>query len=313
VKPEKQHFVLIALILVLVSGSAWISGSSQAMANSGCQSGTLEQGNLADQASVDQLKAENRKLIDDDAAGESLTSTVGFPKLLFQHKIAGTKVVAKPITGRTQPVIVRIVDTYPHGSDFRYDIEYKGLEPGTFDVAEYLERDDGSSQPIPSIEVQVFPILAKNEVLPYNLPRSRSQFRSYYLPLLLVVGAVWLAGLLMILFYGRGKTKHPSREQKQLTVADRMRPLIDAAIAGQLTTQQQAELERVLSGFWSKKLRLNHLSADELRQKLREHEEASLMLNQIDSWLHRPATDPTNAIDVNELLKPYQAINDDSF
>lgn len=312
-KPGKQHFVLIALILVLVSGNAWIPGVSQANSYVVLQVTTREQANPAEQTSVDKLNADNRMLTDDGAAGESLTSTVGFPKLIFQHKITGTKVVAKPITDRTQPVIVRIVETYPHGSDFRYDIEYKGLEPGTFDVAEYLERDDGSIQPIPSIEVKVFPILAKNEVQPYKLPQSRSRFRSYYLPLLLVLGAVWLVGLLMILFYGRGKTKQPSREQKQLTVADRMRPLIDAAIAGQLTPQQQAELERVLSGFWSKKLRLNHLSADELRQKLREHEEASLMLNQIDSWLHRPATDPTNAIDVNELLKPYQAISDDSF
>lgn len=247
------------------------------------------------------------------ASNDERTTSVGFPKLILQHVIPGPKVVAKPIANRAQPVIVRIVETYTHGSGFRYDIEYKALEPGSYDVADFLAREDGSETAIPEIAVNVYPILAADEVRPYILPLFKSPFRSYYLPLLLVIGAIWVAGLLMILFYGRGKTKRPISEQKQLTVAERMRPLIDAAIAGELTTQQQAELERVLTGFWSKKLRLNHLSADALRQKLREHAEASLMLNQIDYWLHRPATDPANAIDVNALLQPYQTIDDDSF
>ncbi len=249
----------------------------------------------------------------DRKSNDERTTTVGFPKLIFQHKITGPKVVAKPIADRDQAVIVRIVETYPHGSDFRYDIEYKGLEPGKFDIANYLQREEGTTEPIPPIEVEVFPMLAAEEVLPYNLPHVKSRYLSYYLPLMLVIGAAWLAGLLIILFYGLGKKQSPSGEKKQLTVADRLRPLIDAAVAGELTSQQQAELERVLSGFWSKKLRLNHLSADELRQQLRQHEEASRMLNQIDSWLHRPASDPLNTVDVNELLKPYQTISDDSF
>lgn len=242
----------------------------------------------------------------------SLESTVGFPKLIFQHVIRGPKVVAKPISDRAQPVIIRIVETYSHGSDFRYDIEYKALEPGSFNIADYLTREDGSEVEIPEIKVSVRPILAADEVLPYDLPKNKSGYRSYYLPTLLVFGIVWVAGLLMILFYGRGKYKQPSSIQKTLTVADRMRPLVDAAIAGELTSRQQAELERVLTGFWSKKLRLNHLSADEIRQRLREHDEASLLLNQIDAWLHRPKDDPENAVDVNELLEPYQTIDHDS-
>lgn len=310
---KKQPVFLIVMISVFATCIVWLPGATNAIANLGHPAGTFEQGSHEESANGAGRKAENQNSIDDDSADESLTSTVGFPKLIFQYKIAGPKVVAKPIADRVQPIIVRIVDTYPHGSDFRYDIEYKGLEPGAFDISKYLKRDDGSTQPIPPIDVEVFPVLEKNEVRPYNLPQVRSRFKSYYLPLLLVLGTVWFAGLLLILFYGRGKNRKPSLEQKQLTVADRMRPLVDAAIAGELTTQQQAELERVLSGFWSRKLRLNHLSADELRQKLRNHKEASLMLNQIDAWLHRPANDPANSVDVNELLKPYQTINDDSF
>jgi hypothetical protein len=115
----------------------------------------------------------------------------------------------------------------------------------------------------------------------------------------------------MILFYGRGKRKRPRHEKENLTVADRLRPLIDSAIAGKLDSRAQAELERVLSSFWSKKLRLTHLPADKLREHLRGHSEASQLLNQIDSWLHKPKSDPSNPINVNEILRPYQTMNYD--
>ena len=88
-----------------------------------------------------------------------------------------------------------------------------------------------------------------------------------------------------------------------------MRPLVDAAIAGNLTPAQQAELERILSEFWSTKLNLGHLPADQLRSTLREHPEATEMLEQIDFWLHRPAGEATQPVDVNALLKPYQDQN----
>ena len=243
------------------------------------------------------------------ASEDEMVSTVGYPKLIFQHVIPGPKVIAKPIVDRAQAMVVRIVDTYPHGSDFRYDIEYKGLEPGQFNLAEFLQREDGSEAPIPAVNVEVKSLLGPGQVMPYELPPVESRYRSFYLPAILIGGTLWLAGLLMILFYGRGKHKRPSRQEQQLTVADRMRPLIDAAIAGELDTQEQAELERVLAAFWSKKLRLNHLSAANLREKLRSHPEASVMLTQIDTWLHRPASDSNDQVDVNEILKPYQAMN----
>ena len=42
-------------------------------------------------------------------------------------------------------MVVRIVAAYPHGDAYRYDLEYYALEPGTFDLRDYLQREDGSS------------------------------------------------------------------------------------------------------------------------------------------------------------------------
>jgi hypothetical protein len=248
---------------------------------------------------------QTEKLNSETSGDEALASTVGFPKLILQYKIAGSKVIAKPITP-TQPMVVRIVETFPHGSDFRYDLEYKGLEPGNFDLAQFLMREDGSDQLIPPIQVRIDAILPPASVRPSPLDAVQNRFRSYYVPVMIGLAIFWVAGLLMILLYGRTWKTRSRVEEKPVTVADRMRPLVDAAMAGKLTSQQQAELERLLSVHWSKKLELGHLTADELRTQLRRHEAASVMLNQIDSWLHRPVDDPANEVDVNELLRPYR-------
>jgi hypothetical protein len=292
-KPEFAVMFWVAIVLIAFSPSAIVAKNQDAKESAKVLTRSDH--------SVDENNGAN---LDD-----SKVSTVGFPKLIFQHVIPGPKVIAKPIADPAQPMIVRIVDTYSHGTDFRYDIEYKGLDAGRYDLADFLEREDGSQSPIPAITVEVKSLLGPGQVLPYELPPVKSGFRSFYLPAILLGAAVWLGGLLMILFYGRGKDKRPSQHKQQLTVADRMRPLIDAAMAGELDAQEQAELERVLSAFWSKKLRLNHLAATDLREKLRSHPEASVMLTQIDAWLHRPATDPQNQVDVNEILKPYQSMN----
>ena len=46
-------------------------------------------------------------------------------------------------TSARRPVVVRIADVYPHGSAFRYDLVYYGLEPGDYDLTEFLRRKDG--------------------------------------------------------------------------------------------------------------------------------------------------------------------------
>lgn len=266
----------------------------------------LSESTQADSAPAETSEATNIKSTDH---ADQFESTIGFPKLIFQKVIEGPKLIAKPIRDKGQAVIVRIVDTYSHGEHFRYDIEYTGLEPGDYNIADFLAREDGSDAPIDAINVKVNSILGPGQVVPYELPPKRSRYGSYYLPIMLALGAAWVAGLLMILFYGRGKKRRPSAEEEKATVADRLKPLLDAAEAGELNSQQQAELERVLSSFWSKKLRLEHLSADQLREQLRNHNEASVLLDQIDTWIHKPGGHGSSQVDVNQILEPYRTMN----
>ncbi len=244
---------------------------------------------------------------------EPFVSTVGLNARISQIVIPGSEIEAKPIVNRDQPVVVRVIETFPHGTDFRYDLEFYGLDSGEFNLSDYLRRkDQASTAEIDKIMIRIDSLLGPGQVEPTELVSKQSRFSSYYLPVLIVGSGLWLLGLLMILFYGRGKTRRPIEETKNVTVADRLRPLVESAMSGTIQSEQQAELERVLSSFWSKKLRLNHLPASELRSKLRQHPEAGKLLDQIDIWLHKPKSNGKTAngestIELTKLLEPYQS------
>src|SRR5438876_7853227 len=78
--------------------------------------------------------------------GEDLrATTVGMPARIEQLVLPGSELEVKPLEDRRQPVVLRIVTSYPHGTAFRYDLVYYSLEPGEFDLRDYLRRKDGSS------------------------------------------------------------------------------------------------------------------------------------------------------------------------
>src|SRR4051794_25995117 len=87
-------------------------------------------------------------------------TTVGMPARIDQVVLPGPELEARPLDDPRGPVVLRVVDTYPHGTAFRYDLVYYALEPGTFDLKDYLRRKDGSSTAgLPSLKVTVDPLL----------------------------------------------------------------------------------------------------------------------------------------------------------
>ena len=100
--------------------------------------------------------------------------------------------------------------------------------------------------------------------------------------------------------------------EKPLTLGDRLRPLVDGALAGTLAKGQQAELERLLIGYWRERLKLEGCAPAEFMPLLRDHAEAGPLISRLEDWLHRPAG-TAEPVDLNSLLEPYQAIAADAF
>ena len=146
------------------------------------------------------------------------------------------------------------------------------------------------------------------QIEPHRLTLAPSPFLGGYRLLLVLGGAAWVVGLAAILLAGRWKrTDADASAARPVTLADRLRPLVDAAVAGKLTRGQHAELERLLIGYWRRRLELEQAAPADFIGVLRNHAEAGPLLRRLEDWLHRPggAIEP---VDVAALLKPYQTI-----
>jgi hypothetical protein len=75
-------------------------------------------------------------------------------------------------------------------------------------------------------------------------------------------------------------------------------------MAGQMSDSRLAQLERALVVLWRKQLNLDDTKAEEAMVVLREHEQAGVLLRQLEAWLHCPAGEQD--VDIAVILAPYQ-------
>lgn len=237
------------------------------------------------------------------------TSTVGMPARIEQLVLPGPELEAKPIEDRRAPMVVRVVESYPHGSSFRYDIVYYGLEPGRYDLKDYLRRKDGSPMTdVPSIAVTVQPVLPPGQVEPHQLILGPAPMLGGYRLLLVAGGLLWFAVLVGLALAGRRRRRTAAEGVvRRATLADRLRPLVEAAMAGRLDPGRRAELERLLIGYWQRRLGLEEQPPARVMAVLREHPDAGALFRKLEDWLHRPAGS-AGPVDVAALLAPYRDI-----
>jgi len=235
-------------------------------------------------------------------------SSVGVPVAVDQLVLPGPELEPIPITDKT-PVIVRIDRIFPHGTAFRYDVVYYGLEPGEFNLSQFLKRKDGSqAADLPAVPIQITSLLPPGQVEPSSLSFARLPWLGGYRGLMILVSVLWIGGLIWLLWPKRKRAtvRQADSGAEAITLADRLRPLVSDAMAGRLPPERLAELERALIVCWRRRLGLADAPPAEALAQLRAHPEASPLMTQLEIWLHRPPGG--EAVDINALLKPYQNI-----
>ncbi|MFT5284250.1 MAG: hypothetical protein ACI8TQ_000406 [Planctomycetota bacterium] len=237
---------------------------------------------------------------------------VGFPDWKRDLVIEGTEVELAPANNSTL-IVLRIADVYPHGSAFRYDIEYYGLEAGAYNLLDYLKRKDGSSlegtAPIP---VVIESNLPAGTLRPNALESGEVPSVGGYALRMTIYGVLWGLGLWAI--WALGRKRAPSAESvatRPQTLAERLRPLVEQGLAGKLSAEDSAQLELSLIAFWRRKLDLQNQPSAQALQQLKGHDEAGPLLRQLELWLHSP--DKSEHVDPAELLAPYQHLKADEF
>lgn len=240
-------------------------------------------------------------------ADETKPTPLGLYGQIRDLVLPGSELEARPLE-QESPVVLRIVTTRPHGDAFRYDFDYYGLEGGAFDLRDFLQRiDGGDAADLPPIPVRFDTVLDATRLKPNPPTGAELPKVGGYRNALIAGTVLWVLGMLALIFYKRPKAPAaPDADTAPLTFADKLRPLLESASAGELDKAQQAQLERSLLGFWRDKLDLSDESPATALIKLRKHDEAGALLRQLEAWLHAPQQQkPT---DLDALLAPYRQI-----
>jgi hypothetical protein len=214
----------------------------------------------------------------------------------------------RPLDDRTE-MILRIDSITPTNGQYRYDFYYMGLEPGVYKLADYLIRPDGNRpDELAQIPLHVRSLLPEDHNGHLNpVKPNRFPFIGGYRVFLGVIGLVWAGGIAAFVISYRKKkvVATPVAVEAPPSLADLMRPLVEAAAAGKLSLDGQAQLERLLMGYWREKLDLPvDLRMAEAITRLKEHAQAGELLRALERWLHRPGG--IDVAEVNALLEPYR-------
>lgn len=245
----------------------------------------------------------------------------GMRGVLTDLVLPGSELEAKPRDTHEAPIVLRVLAARPHGTDFRYDLEWYGLEPGPHDLRDFLQRVDGSAMTgVPAIPVTVTDILAarakdparRDEEFIHPIAPGALPSLGGYTALLWAGGIAWGIGVLALLLLRRRAASAAAGPEAPATFADRLRPLVQQAMAGTLPSPEQARLERMLVAFWRAKLDLAGVPAAEALTRLRAHDDAGALLRQLEAWLHMPPGRRT-VVAVATLLAPYRALPADAY
>ena len=236
--------------------------------------------------------------------------TVGKAGTISELILPGSELVAKPLM-QDSPMVVRIVKSIPHGDSFRYEIRFHGLEPGKFNLADWLIRVDGTStDDLPEIPVEIKSLLPPGQIEPNDLEAGWLPRLGGYRNVMIAAIVLWSLGLLALIFAGRKKADPVKQAQAERTLAELLEERLAAAVENKMPKEKFAELERMLFGFWRRRLGLESESATDALRKIQEHKDAGPLMMQLEQWIHNPKAD--RQIDLAKLLTPFRNLPADT-
>lgn len=234
--------------------------------------------------------------------------TVGFPTAV-EVWLPGPELAVVPVDDRRTAVTLRIDRATPEKDGYRYTLVYTGLEPGRFDLGGLLRRADGRpAEGLPPVPVEVQGLHPPGEIRVHEAAAGPALRVGGYRVALVALGTAWVAGFLGLVAYAaRRRRTRPVVPPVPVTFADRLRPLVEAAVAGTATPAQHAELERLLLAHWVRRLGLAGREPAVVIDRLRRHAEAGPLVGRLAEWLHAPPV-PGRPADVAGLLAPYREL-----
>lgn len=214
------------------------------------------------------------------------------------------------------PVLVRIAtvtggqkDTDTEGK-LVYDIRWIALLPGEHDLSKLFRHNENDPAiNLPPMKIQVSSLLGDDhEGTLHQIPGPLSPIIGFPRWVMWVIAAGWLLlplSIMSLIRWLRKPPPPPAPPAPAPTLAELLRPLVNAALSGQLDDEAKARLERLLLAYWRDDLDLGSFRHGEAIQKLRADAEAGLLLVTVEQWLHSGREEAVSAKQLDELLAPY--------
>jgi hypothetical protein len=206
-------------------------------------------------------------------------------------------------------IILRVhsVQQTPEGQ-YKYNFAYLGLQSGVFNLADYLQDADGKRvrDRLPAMSVTVRALLPEDAPttlpdMPTALPPRRIPYRPTVAALLLA----WLGCGAALFYKPRPKPIAPPPPPPPPTsLGAILEPLALKAARKTITTEEKILLEQTIIGFWSEKLEISELDAQEQREAILEDEEGGALLRSVERWLYQPYSHILTS-EVSKALAPY--------
>ena len=233
-------------------------------------------------------------------------SPLGRVQVVKDQFLPGPELQTRPGDGR-EPVVLRITAVYPQGTaGFRYDLSWSGLEPGKYDLTKFLVPAAGAAPvPLPAVMVEaagVLPAGPPGELPDPGAPElpSIGGYR-FWLPVGITLWVV-AGGTFFYLIRRRGSSATLTAAPAGLTLAQRLEPMLQRALAGPLETSEKAELERLVIAFGRERLGLTDAATPAVWQSLREDAATGAWLRTLEDWLHRRSPVPPTREELTDLL-----------
>jgi len=223
---------------------------------------------------------------------------------------AGKPLEVAPIPNDS-PVLVRIASILAgDGDEMVYDLRWIAMLPGEHNLAPLLRHgENDAASNLPSLTISVSSLLKDDHDGGLNqIPGPLSPILGFPKWVLWTIGFGWVLLPLSILTLIRFLRKPPEpapQPEPEPTLAELLRPLVEAALAGKLDDAAKARLERILLAHWREDLDLGSYRHGEGIQKLRAHPEAGILLVTVEQWLHSGRAEAVSAQQLENLLAPY--------
>jgi hypothetical protein len=204
---------------------------------------------------------------------------------------------------------VHLMEPTPEGQ-YKYNFAYIGLQDGVYNLADYLQNAEGRRvrDRLPAISVTVRSLLPENASttlpeMPAGLPAHRIPYR----PTMAVLILAWIGCGAALFRRPRPNTvtpPPPTAPPPTQSLGAILEPLAMKAARKTITTEEKILLERTIIRFWSEKLEISDLDAEERRDAILEDEEGGALLRSVERWLYQPFSHVLSS-EISKVLAPY--------